>query len=181
MKHKMEEKIEIPEGISCSYSSGVLSCKKDSKEYHRRITIPGASLKVENNSIILSCLKGNKSHNNKIKSSVAHIKNMFSGLQEEFVYKLEAANVHFPMTLKVDSGFLIITNFLGEKFPRKAKILHSVDVEVKGNLITISSHDKESAGQTAANIERATKVRDRDRRVFQDGCYIVERPGGKAQ
>ncbi len=106
---------------------------------------------------------------------------MFSGLQEEFVYKLEAANVHFPMTLKVDSGFLIITNFLGEKFPRKAKILHSVDVEVKGNLITISSHDKESAGQTAANIERATKVRDRDRRVFQDGCYIVERPGGKAQ
>ncbi len=178
MKHKMEEKIEVPEGINCSYVSGILACKKDSKEYTRRISIPGASVKVENNLIILSCIKGNKSHYNKIKSNIAHIKNIFSGLQEKFVYKLESANVHFPMTLKVDSGFLIINNFLGEKFPRRAKILHSVDVEVKGNLITISSHDKEAAGQTAANFEKAGKVKSRDRRVFQDGIYIVERPGG---
>ena len=47
---------------------------------------------------------------------------MFSGLQNKFVYKLEACNVHFPMTIKIEQGFLIINNFLGEKIPRKAKM-----------------------------------------------------------
>ena len=32
-------------------------------------------------------------------------------------------------------------------------------------------------GQTAANIENATRVRKRDPRVFQDGIYLFERDG----
>jgi len=35
----------------------------------------------------------------------------------------------------------------------------------------------EDAGQTAANIERATKIKGFDPRVFQDGIYIIEKPG----
>jgi len=35
--------------------------------------------------------------------------------------------------------------------------------------------DKESVGKTAANIEHATRIRERDPRVFQDGVYTVER------
>ena len=34
---------------------------------------------------------------------------------------------------------------------------------------------KEKVGQTSANIERACRIRGRDRRVFQDGIYIVEK------
>ena len=102
---------------------------------------------------------------------------MFKGLDEKFVYKLQSCNVHFPMTLKVEKNKLIISNFLGEKTPRHAEILSGVDVEIKGQNITISSHDKESAGHTAANFEKATKIKNRDRRIFQDGIFIVEKPG----
>ena len=35
--------------------------------------------------------------------------------------------------------------------------------------------DKELVGSTASNIEKATRIRDRDPRVFQDGIYIVAR------
>ena len=35
--------------------------------------------------------------------------------------------------------------------------------------------DKEKVGQTVANIERATKVKNRDIRVFQDGIYRISR------
>jgi large subunit ribosomal protein L6 len=81
------------------------------------------------------------------------------------------------MTLKLEKNKLLINNFLGEKNPRVANILSGVDVDIKGQNITISSHDKTSAGQTAANIEKATKIRLRDRRIFQDGIYLIERAG----
>jgi large subunit ribosomal protein L6 len=81
------------------------------------------------------------------------------------------------MILKLDKNKLIISNFLGEKVSRHATILPNVDVQIKGAKITITSNDKEAAGQTAANIEKASIVRNRDRRVFQDGIYIIEKPG----
>jgi large subunit ribosomal protein L6 len=80
------------------------------------------------------------------------------------------------MTLKVEGSKLAINNFLGEKKPRFAEILPNVNVDIKGQNITVSSPDKEAAGQTAANFEKATKVKNRDRRIFQDGIYIVEKP-----
>jgi len=52
-----------------------------------------------------------------------------------------------------------------------------VTVEAKGENVTVSGIDKEKVGQTAANIERATKVKKRDIRVFQDGVYIVSKRG----
>src|SRR3989344_4935855 len=90
----------------------------------------------------------------------------------------ESCNVHFPVTLKVEGNKFVITNFLGEKTPRFAKIPQGVKVEVKGQKITVSSHNKDLAGQTAANLEKATKIRSRDRRIFQDGIFLVERPAG---
>jgi len=177
MKTKMTEKIEIPSGVSCTYQDNVFVCSKSGVSLSRRIEIPRANLTIKGNEISLDSEKGNKNQFKMIKSNVANIKNLFQGLNEKFTYSLEACNVHFPMTLKLEPGKLIINNFLGEKVPRKAVILPDVIVEVKGVKITVTSHNREHAGQTAANIEKATKIRNRDRRVFQDGIYLVERPG----
>jgi len=177
MKTKMTEKIEIPSGVSCVYHDKTFTCSKSGVSLSRRIEIPRASLLIKGNEVILDSEKGNKNQFKMIKSNVAHIKNLFQGLNEKFVYSLEACNVHFPMTLKLEPGKLIINNFLGEKVPRKAVILPDVTVDVKGVKITVTSHNREHAGQTAANIEKATKIRNRDRRIFQDGIYLVERPG----
>ena len=42
-------------------------------------------------------------------------------------------------------------------------------------LALLTGVDKEKVGNSAANIEHATRIRNRDPRVFQDGIYIVER------
>lgn len=180
MKQKIEEEMEIPTGVSCTFNGNDFSVSKGSTSLSRKIDVPSISITIKGNKVILSTEKGNKKELKYIKSTIAHIKNMFLGLNNKYVYRLEACNVHFPMTLKVENGFLTINNFLGEKVSRKAKIMPGVEIEVKGAKITLSSHDKEAAGETATNIEKATKIKNRDRRIFQDGIFITEKPhGGK--
>jgi large subunit ribosomal protein L6 len=50
-----------------------------------------------------------------------------------------------------------------------------VKVALGSDEVTVTGIDKETVGKTAANIEHATRIRERDPRVFQDGVYIVER------
>jgi len=177
MKQKIIETIEIPKEVSCNYEYSILVCKKNSIELRKKFNLPKTSLYIKDDKIILECGKGNKKDRKQIQTTKAHIINMFNGLQNKFIYRLEACNVHFPMTFKVEGNELVIQNFLGEKLPRYARILPNVEVDVKGQKITVSSYDMEAAGQTASNFEKATKVRGRDRRIFQDGIFITEKPG----
>ncbi|MEM4271509.1 MAG: 50S ribosomal protein L6 [Candidatus Pacearchaeota archaeon] len=177
MKQKISESIEIPQGIDCEIKENTIICKKGPLALSRLINHNLIRAKIQDNKIMLYCDAGNKKQYKIIKAYIAHIKNMFAGLANPYVYTLEAVNVHFPMSLKVDKDKLIISNFLGEKTPRFAKILPNVNVEVKMPKITIISADKEAAGQTAANFEKATKIRNRDRRIFQDGIFITGKPG----
>jgi large subunit ribosomal protein L6 len=81
------------------------------------------------------------------------------------------------MKVSVKSDVVVIDNFLGEKHPRNARVMPGVTVKVSGEQVVVSGTNKEFVGQTAANIEQATKVSGRDTRVFQDGIYIVEKAG----
>jgi len=176
MRKKLEEKIKIPEGVSCSYENNILRCAKDSIILEKKIHIPTVKVKTSESEISLICEKGNKNDYKKIMTVIAHIKNLFAGLNKNYIYQLEICHVHFPVTLKVEGNKLAIANFFGEKKPRHGMILPNVEVQISGQKITVSSPDKEAAGQTAANFERATKLRNKDRRIFQDGIYIVKKP-----
>lgn len=106
----------------------------------------------------------------------SHINNLIRGVTEGFEYRLRILYSHFPMKVRVEGNEVIIENFLGEKHPRRAKIFGRAQVKVQGNEIVVTGVDKEECGQTAANIEQATKKKNLDVRVFQDGIYIVEKP-----
>jgi len=178
MKKPYSLELKIPESASCEFVDGVLKCNKGDVALERNISVPGMEVSVDKGTIKLFCKKANKKDIAMVRASAAHVKNMLQGLDKKFVYEMEVCNVHFPITVKIEGNNFKISNFLGEKVNRSAKILDGVEIEVKGQKITISGNDIEKTGQTAANIEGAAKVPNKDRRVFQDGIFITSKPGG---
>jgi large subunit ribosomal protein L6 len=177
-KAKLSFEIEIPSGISAEVKGDEILIKKDGKEIKRKINSL-VNIKVEDNKIKLDANKITKRERKVIGSARAHIKNMISGLTEPWAYKLQVASVHFPTTASVDkeNNEFVLKNFLGEKKDRRIKLIPGVEVKINKDIIELSSPEIERVGQAAANLEKLTKVRNRDRRIFQDGIFIIEKPG----
>ena len=174
----LRTEIEIPEGINSSIEGDKIIMKKDSDELQRKLDMR-VNTKIEGNKIILESKQTTKNDRKMFGTIKAHINNMIKGLTEKFQYKLQIANVHFPMNVSYDkeNNMLVVKNFLGEKQDRKIKLIEGVDVKVDKETIELASINIENAGQCAANIEKGTKIRNKDRRIFQDGIFITEKPG----
>jgi len=109
-----------------------------------------------------------------VNTITAHLNNMAKGVTEGYSKKLKILFSHFPVAVEIKGKEILIKNFLGEKQPRRARIMGATKVEAKGTEVNISGPSKDDVGQTFANIKSATKIRNRDSRVFQDGFYQVE-------
>jgi len=171
MHETIIEKIEIPDGVEVSINSA-LKAKGPKGELEREFPV---ELRKEGNLIVIEYKNATKNKKKIIKTTRAHIINMLKGVAEGYEYVLQVCFVHFPITVNVDKEHLNIKNFLGETKERRAKILPNVQVKVEGDKVKLTSADKEAAGQTAANIETATKIKNRDRTRFQDGIWIIKK------
>jgi len=171
MHEDLREEIEIPENVDVSVNHEII-VKGPKGEVKRRLQI---KVDKEDNKIIIEAKKATKNTKRMIKTTAAHIKNMIKGVTEGYEYLLQVCSVHFPITVSIDKNKLIIKNFLGETKERKADLLPNTTTKIEGDIIKITSPDKEAAGQTAANIEFASKIKNRDRRRFQDGIWIVKK------
>ena len=129
----------------------------------------------EGDTLTITGKKSTKREKKLIGTFVAHIKNMIQGVQSPFVYKLKICSSHFPMSVSVSNNELVVKNFLGEKNPRISKFNPSVSVKIEGSEIIVESPDKELAGQVAARFEQLTRITNRDKRVFQDGIFIIQK------
>ncbi len=99
------------------------------------------------------------------------IRSDIRGVLEYFEIRMEVVYSHFPMTMEVKGARFNIKNMLGEEFPRTAKIIGDTKIEIKDKEIRIYGTRYEDVSQTAANIKKTTKVKEKDERVFQDGIY----------
>jgi large subunit ribosomal protein L6 len=177
MKKELFQEVEIPQGIEANLDGTILTIKGPEGESQREFKIGKLDMEKKDNKIIFGNKKSTKTEKRLMNTLAAHVRNMIKGVQEKFEYKLKICFSHFPMTVEIKENEAIIKNFLGEKIPRKSRIAPGVDVKVDKQIITVTSHDKELAGQVAANFENVTKVGKRDRRVFQDGIFIISKCG----
>ncbi len=174
----VSEEVEVPENVKVEISgmkvtvSGPHGDITRDFSHARGVTI---HFNEEDRKIVVETFFADRRKKALVGTIASHIENMIIGVTRKFYYKLKIVYTHFPVSVRLEGDTLYIENFLGEKAPRKAKILPGVKVKLSKDEITLEGIDIEKVGQTAANIEQATKVRGRDRRVFIDGIYIYER------
>jgi len=174
---EVKKQITVPDGVTASLENNVLIIKGGKGELSRTFIHPKIEMKVNGNAVEIHSKKVRRKEKALIGTFVAHIKNMIKGVTEGFEYKMKTVFSHFPIKTSVEGNEFVVQNFLGERSVRKAKILDGVTVEAKGEDVTVQGIDKEKVGQTVANIERATLVKKRDIRVFQDGVYRISKGG----
>ena len=171
--------IDLGEGVNASIDGTVVSLTKDGKTLTRDFSHPKVTVQSADGGLRVHCDLPRRKEKALAGTWAAHLRNMNKGLVEGFEYRLKAVYSHFPMTLKVDGDKRSINNLFGEKNPREAPLPWTpadVKVKVENKVeVVVSGADKEKVGQTCANIERACRIRKRDRRVFQDGIYIVSK------
>jgi len=175
MAKETKNVISIPEGVTVTFQNDILSVSGPKGKNERYLWYPGIIIEVKGSEIIVDSTSTKKSHKAMIGTFSSHINNMMKGVTQGFEYRMKVVYSHFPMQLKVEGKKLLIGNFLGEKKARSANILGETKVKAGADQVTITGINKEDVGQTAANIEQATKIKRFDPRVFQDGIYIVEK------
>lgn len=176
-KEEIKEEIEIPVDVDASLDS-FLHIKGPKGELSRAFN-PIIKIEIKDKKIIVSAKQSRKKEKKNLYTIKGHIKNMILGVREGFIYRLQICFVHFPMAVSIEKerNLLVIKNFLGETKERTAEILPGVNVKIEKDIVTVESCDKEKAGQTAANIETTTRIKARDRRIFQDGIFIISKAG----
>ena len=175
VKVNLKDKIKIPEGVKVTIEPLVLKVSGLNGSLERRYYYPGLIVKNEDSNLVLEYLNASKKEKTVLKTLKAHIKNMLIGAKGDFTYTLKICAGHFPMTVSQEGNKVIIKNFLGERVPRIAKILDNVKIQIDKDIITLSGSSIESVGQSAANLEKSTRITNRDRRRFQDGIYITKK------
>ena len=192
MTNSMEEEagidlgIPIPEDVNITISGRLVKAEGPKGAIERELWQPGLRIQIEKrdngDEVVIKGDSGRKKRSAIAGTYASHLKNMITGVEEGFFYRLKVAHAHFPMQIAVakDGNSVSVSNFLGEKKARIAKVGEGVKVEIKakGEEIVVSGIDKVLVGQTAANLEQTTRIKGYDPKVFQDGIYLVEKGVG---
>ncbi len=173
--------VPIPSGVTVEVNNGVVKVRGPKGFLERDFSYAkGVLIGIKDGRITVEAYFADRRLKALTGTVAAHIRNMVEGVTEGYRYRLKIIATHFPITVRVDEGrrLVVIKNFLGEKSDRVAKIVGDARVRIEGDDIVVEGVDLEAVSQTAANIELATKVVDRDRRAFADGIYIYDKGEG---
>ncbi len=172
----MEEIVEAPKGIEISVTDRKIVVKGAKNTLEKDFDDPRfnelISLTTEDGKLIIKSDDEHRKVRAMMGTMCVHAENMIRGVQSGYKYTLKIVYAHFPMTITVEKKEVHIKNFVGEKGARIARIKGDVDIKIDKEFVVVSGPSIEDVGQTAANIERACRLRGRDRRTFQDGIYV---------
>ncbi len=172
---KVTKIITIPPEVKVKFRGNTLTVEGPKGTLIRNFSHPRIGITLSDDKVIVESIMPKKKESALVGTWEAHIGNMILGVTQGFRYTMKVVYAHFPVKTVLKGKEFIIENFMGESHPRKAKIVGSTTIDIKGDSITLTGINIEEVSQSCANIELATKIKRYDPRVFQDGIYLVEK------
>ncbi len=168
--------IAIPSEVSITKQENLIITKGSFGSVQKDFTKMPATIDFQDEKIIIKS-QGNRKKDFALVNTVQSvINNMIKGSSKGFTYKLKIVFAHFPITVKIKGREVSVENFFGERSPRTSKIVgNDTKVVVQGEDIVVTGPNIEHVSQTAANLELATRIKNKDSRVFLDGVYIYSK------
>jgi large subunit ribosomal protein L6 len=173
-----EKAVQLPEGVKASLDGSFLVIKGKLGETRKDFTKVNVNVAVQGDRIVITPFSEKKKDNVVVNTVLSIIQNMITGVTKGYTYRVKVVYAHFPISVKTKADEILVENFVGERSPRVAKIVGGCKVTIEGDDVIVKGVSVEDVGQTAANLEQATKIKRKDQRVFLDGLYIYEKSEG---
>lgn len=171
----VENTLEIPENVDLTLNGHKVAVTGSNGNVERDFEHARVNLDYVDRNLRIWVENPKKKQASLVKTISSHVQNMIKGVTEGYIYRLKIVFIHFPMTIQIQGKKVIINNFVGEQRAREAKIFGDVSVRVEGDDIIVQGVNIEEVAQTAANIQGATKIRNKDLRKFLDGIYVYRK------
>lgn len=175
---QVQQLVELPQDVTASFEGRTLVVKGKLGECRKDLLKVNVELAIRGNNVSITPFSKKKKDNVVVNTVLSLVNNMVTGVTKGYTYKLKVVYAHFPITVKTKGDQILVENFIGERSPRIAKIVGNCKVSVEGDDVLVKGVSVEEVGQTAANVELATKIKRKDQRVFLDGVYIYEKKEG---
>lgn len=166
--------ILIPEKTEVLISEGEI-CVKGPLGELTRVFKPEVSITIKDGNVILAPANNDKASYSLWGTYASHIENMIKGVNEVYEKKLIIEGVGFKAEVSGDS---IILN-VGFSNPVKLRIPSDVKTVVEKNIISVSSINKESVGQFAAQIRASKKPEPYKGKGIRYENEVIRRKQGK--
>ncbi len=176
----VEKTVEIPDDIKVDmkqirggYTVEIEGPKGKIEKDFTRLSV---KISLEDKKFVITSHFGKKREASMVGTIAGHLKNMIQGVKELYTYQVQIITSHFPATVEVQKSVVLIKNLYGRRDPIEVPYDSSVDIKVKGDLVTLTGINKELVSQAAARLAESSRLRGRrskDPTVFQDGLYVL--------
>ncbi|KPI42961.1 60S ribosomal protein L9-B [Cyphellophora attinorum] len=179
------EQITVPDDVKVKIKSRIVTVEgprgklvKDLSHIAVTFTIP------KSNIVQIEIHHGSRKNVATLRTVKSIIQNLITGVTKGYKYKMRYVYAHFPINVNIEKNSetdlqeLEIRNFLGEKIVRRVVMKEGVTVEPSKGVkdqIEIYGNSVENVSQSAADIQQACLVKNKDIRKFLDGLYVSER------
>ncbi|KAF9115752.1 hypothetical protein BGX27_006534 [Mortierella sp. AM989] len=176
-----EEILPIPAGVKVDIKSRIVTVTGPRGTIQKNFRHAEMDIvKLDTERIRLVVWHGKRKHVACLRTIRSLINNMIVGVTKGYEYKMRFVYAHFPINVIIadDEKSVEIRNFLGQKIVMKVpmlegvKIVHSKDQKDE---IILTGNDLANVSQSAANIQQATTVKNKDIRKFLDGIYVSQK------
>jgi len=176
---EIKAELLIPENVKVQLHDNVITVDGKLGKLEKNITKIPVGLSIADKKVLIRPLGKRKKDLAITNTAKSIIRNMITGVEKGFTYKLKIVSAHFPMSVKVKGDKVNIENYFGERSPRTSKVVgNTTKVTVAGEDVIVQGPSLEDVSQTAANIELSTNMKGKDHRVFLDGVYVYSKEVG---